>query len=302
VVSEPPPAAALAAALRAHFPGETGPVRLAPIGTGKHNASYWVEGLRGPDDRLVLRVAPPDGTGLLFYERRMMRHEPALHALIRARTDLPVAEVVANDFSRARLDRDYLLLAVLPGRPLSDLPRLGRRERADVLRRVGAALRRLHRLTAPEHLAVTAYGYLGAHRPLPPQPTWEGAFRAMWHRLLDDVVAAGCYDEAEARGLRDLYERHRACFDRPVAASLLHMDVWAQNILVEPAGGGAGGGLRLSGLVDFDRALWGDPEIEFAVLDYCGISEPPFWDGYGLARDVSPAADVRRRFYLLYEL
>jgi len=54
--------------------------------------------------------------------------------------------------------------------------------------------------------------------------------------------------------------------------------------------------------VDFDRALRGDVEIEFAVLDYCGISEPSFWEGYGARRDNSPAAMIRRQFYLLYEV
>ena len=51
-----------------------------------------------------------------------------------------------------------------------------------------------------------------------------------------------------------------------------------------------------------DRALWGDPEIEFSVLDYCGISEPAFWEGYGQVRDISFPAQIRARFYLLYEL
>lgn len=46
----------------------------------------------------------------------------------------------------------------------------------------------------------------------------------------------------------------------------------------------------------------GDPELEFAVLDYCGISEPPFWKGYGDERDGSPEAEIRRIFYLLYEV
>ena len=54
--------------------------------------------------------------------------------------------------------------------------------------------------------------------------------------------------------------------------------------------------------MDFDRALWGDVEIEFAVLDYCGISEPSFWGGYGHLRDESPSAILRRQFYLLYEV
>ena len=78
-------------------------VWLQPIGTGKHNASYWVH---ADGCRYVLRVAPPDDAGLLFYERRMMRQEPALHALIRARTRVPVAEVVAHDFTRTQLDRE----------------------------------------------------------------------------------------------------------------------------------------------------------------------------------------------------
>ena len=81
----------------------------------------------------------------------------------------------------------------------------------------------------------------------------------------------------------------------PVPSSLLHMDVWHQNILVDERG-------NVTGIVDWDRALWGDPEIEFAVLDYCGISEPDFWEGYGRERDLSPAARVRQVFYLLYEL
>ena len=59
---------------------------------------------------------------------------------------------------------------------------------------------------------------------------------------------------------------------------------------------------NVTGLVDFDRALWGDVEIEFAVLDYCGISEPPFWEGYGTPRDTSEPARIRQVFYLLYEL
>ncbi|MCD6290588.1 MAG: phosphotransferase, partial [Anaerolineae bacterium] len=144
-------------------------------------------------------------------------------------------------------------------------------------------------------LGVEAYGYLGAHRPMDPQPTWAAAFRVMWNKLLDDVVACGSYTAAEAQVLRDALERHMAHFDRPVAASLLHMDIWSQNILVDEMG-------DVTGLVDFDRALWGDVEIEFAVLDYCGISEPSFWEGYGSQRDESPSARIRQRFYLLYEL
>jgi fructosamine-3-kinase len=147
----------------------------------------------------------------------------------------------------------------------------------------------MHALTARQ------YGYLGAHRPMDPQPTWWQAFRAMWNALLDDTVVAGGYSAQEAEGMRTLLDAYASEFARPAPAALLHMDVWSQNILVDEEG-------TVTGLVDLDRALWGDPEIEFAVLDYCGISEPAFWEGYGQERDRSPAAQIRQRFYLLYEV
>jgi aminoglycoside phosphotransferase (APT) family kinase protein len=262
-------------------------LRLRRCPTGKFNTTYFVDGGPAP---LVLRVAPPDDRArLLFYEHRMMRQEPALHDLLRSKTRVPVPRVVAHDFSRRRLDVDYLLMERLPGKPLSEAGGLDSRALGRVLAEVGACLRQAHALTA------NSYGYLGEHRPMDPQPDWPSAFRVMWHKLLDDIRDCGGYSAEEADSLRRLLDRHAKAFERPVPASLLHMDVWAQNILVGQRGG-------MTGLLDWDRALWGDPEIEFAVLDYCGISEPAFWEGYGSPRDTSPEADVRRTFYLLYEL
>jgi aminoglycoside phosphotransferase (APT) family kinase protein len=260
-----------------------------PIPTGKHNTSYLVH---GAGTELVLRISPPDDAGFLFYERRMMAQEPALHALLRAETQVPVAEILAYDDSRNLLDRDYLLMRRLPGRSLAEA-NLTRQQVDGVLEQVGGYLAQMHALVADR------YGYLGAHRPMTPQPTWAEAFVVMWNKLLDDVVACGGYSPEEADAFRRLLVTYLPHFDRPVPASLLHMDIWSQNILVDDEG-------RVTGVVDLDRALWGDPEIEFAVLDYCGISEPAFWRGYsrrcGRDRDTSLSAQIRARFYLLYEV
>jgi aminoglycoside phosphotransferase (APT) family kinase protein len=269
----------------AHLPVDADRVRLEPIRTGKHNRSYICHTDQGD---AVLRIAPPQ-VGMIFYERDMMAQEPALHALLRAETTVPVAEIYAYDDSRALIDRSYMLMERLPGCALSDMSPVPPPFYARVLAQVGQALRQMHALTAD------TYGYIGEHHPMAPQPTWWSAFRFMWNALLDDVLRAGGYTAQEANVLRDLLDAYRTCFDRPVQASLLHMDVWSQNILVDQAG-------TVTGLVDLDRALWGDPEIEYAVLDYCGISEPAFWRGYGAARDGSGEAQTRQRFYLLYEV
>ena len=275
----------LARLVAAHLPVKPERLVFEPIRTGKHNTSYYID---YGHEEWVLRISPPDEAGFLFYEKRMMAQEPKLHALLRAETTVPVAEILAYDDSRNLLDRDYLLMERLPGQPLTEV-RLTAELMDWVLEQVGVYLAQMHSLVAD------GYGYLGAHHPMEPQPTWREAFAIMWNKLLDDVVACGGYTPDEANGLRQLLESYRTHFDRMVPASLLHMDVWSQNILVDGAG-------RVTGLVDLDRALWGDPEIEFAVLDYCGISEPAFWRGYGDARDRSVPAQIRARFYLLYEV
>jgi aminoglycoside phosphotransferase (APT) family kinase protein len=284
-MAEPFPPDLLVQMVTTHLPADPSQLTFEPIRTGKHNTSYYVG---GASDELVLRISPSDDADFLFYERRMMAQEPQLHTLLSAETSVPVAEVLAYDDSRTLLERDYLVMTRLPGRPLTEV-RLTEEQMEGVLEQVGAYLAQMHALVADR------YGYLGAHQPMQPQPTWVQAFGVMWNKLLDDVLACGGYTPDEANAFRHLLDLYQPHFDRPVPASLLHMDVWSQNILVNDAG-------RVTGLVDLDRALWGDPEIEFAVLDYCGISEPAFWRGYGRPRDTSFSGQVRARFYLLYEI
>lgn len=269
-----------------HLRADPDGLRLEPCATGKFNTTYFVEGARRP---LVLRVAPPDDPEkLLFYEYHMMHQEPGLHALVRARTRVPCAGIVAFDTSHRRLDRDFLIMDRLPGEPAAG--HLGRssEEFARMLRQLGAYLRQVHQVTG------ATYGYAGEHQPMAPQADWFSAFRIMWNKLLDDIERCGGYRPQEATLMRRLLDHHASYFRERGPASLLHMDVWAQNVLVDEAG-------NVTGLIDWDRALYGDPELEFAVLDYCGMAEPAFWEGYG-KRKKTPESEVRRNFYLLYEL
>ena len=275
----------LAGLLLEHVDADRADLRFERIPTGHFNTSYFVEGAARP---MVLRISPPDDAGFVFYERRMMAQEPGIHSLVRARTCAPVAEIIEFDDSRKLLDRDYLIMERLPGVPLTLFPHT-QRQFDHVLRQIGRYLREIHDITA------TSYGYLGEHRCMEPQDDWGSAFRLMWRMLSEDVARAGYYDSDELSFVLGLLERHLHHFDRPVTSRLLHMDIWSQNILV-------GSDASVTGIIDFDRALWGDPEIEYAVLDYCGISEPAFWQGYGAERDTSPAARVRQQFYLLYEV
>lgn len=267
-----------------HLP-QTDPnqIEVTPIATGKFNRSFFIA---TENQAWVLRIAPPRDAIFCFYEKEMMRQEPAIHALLQKNTSVPVANIIAFDDSLELINRDYMLMERLPGVPFTEAPSIDQNQ---VLFQVGQHLSQTHAQTA------STYGYIGAHTPMPPQSNWCDAFVIMWHKLIDDIVSVGHYNLEESVFFRKLLEQYLHLFDRPVTSCLLHMDVWHQNILVDESG-------IVTGLIDWDRALWGDIEIEFAVLDYCGMSEPAFWEGYGQARDQSPEARVRQIFYLLYEL
>ncbi|HQH52725.1 MAG TPA: aminoglycoside phosphotransferase family protein [Candidatus Hydrogenedentes bacterium] len=266
-----------------HLDVEADAISLAPIPTGIFNDSYYI---LANGQEYVLRVAPPRNAVFCFYEREMMRQEPYIHRLLLENTTVPVARIYAFDDSHDIIPRDFLIMQRLPGIAMTELVHV---DEDAVLRQVGEALAETHAQKRE------AYGYVGEHHPMEPQSSWVDAFLIMWRKLVDDVVSVGYYDDEERALMLRTLDKYMKLFDRPVGPSLLHMDVWAQNILVE-------GGNRLTGVLDWDRALWGDPEIEFAVLDYCGISKPAFWEGYGSPRDDSAEARVRNFFYLLYEM
>ena len=272
----------IAGLLVAHLGSRARGVRIERVRTGKFNSTFFA---RNRNIDVVVRIAPPDDAGFLFYERNMMAQEPEVHRLVAKQTDIPVARILAFDDSRRLIDRDYLIMERLPGVPLTEA--VG--DVNAVFNQVGTMLAQLHRITTER------YGYLGAHHPMEAQDTWVDAFEVMWGKLIDDIVSAGFYDDEEADWARQALSRYRSCFEREVPSGLLHMDIWHQNILVDRD-------MRVTGIVDWDRALWGDVEIEFAVLDYCGVSVPAFWRGYGQQRDDSPEARIRNVFYLLYEI
>lgn len=283
----------LAAFLAEEFDVDSEGIELAPSPTGKFNET-WFADLPEIHRRMVVRIAPPpDRERMIFYEHRMMLQEPRIHGRVLSRTSCPIPEVLAFAESEPRLDgRDVIVMERIEGEPIG-------RASESVMEELGARLREVHdAVRAPPE----RYGYLGEHRPMTAQEDWASAFRVMWHSLLDDIYRCEGHTAAEDERYRERLDREIERFRHfAEPASLLHMDVWAENILVDREG-------RLAGLIDWDRACWGDPEIEFAVLDYCGVSTPGFWRGYApetRGRDPragDPDAAVRRIFYLLYEV
>ena len=244
---------------------------VSPVGAGHYNDSYYVDSDRG---RFVLRIAPSDETPKLFYEIGMMKSEVAVHRRVREQTDAPVPEIVHHDFSRRLIDRDFLIMEHLEGRS-------GPFDEAEL----GRYVRQIHAIESDE------YGY--PDRAAPRGKSWPALFQLYVRLILDDCLSCGVLDRAEHGQFLAVYDRHAgAIADTP--PSLLHLDLWTQNILTIDG--------RITAILDFDRGLYGDPELEFAVLDTYGYSTPAFFEGYGKPRPADAKAQVRQRLYIAYEL
>ncbi|MFD9127599.1 hypothetical protein [Kitasatospora sp. NPDC059571] len=128
-------------------------------------------------------------------------------------------------------------------------------------RRLGELAARIATVTGP------AFGY--------PQPgpglsaaDWPTAFTGMLHAVLADADRFGVDLPAPAPLPAGLPPRHAAALAEVRRPALVHFDAWEGNIVLAggPHGAGGGpdapGGWRIAGLIDGERAFFGDPLAE----------------------------------------
>lgn len=229
--------------------------------------------------RVVVKTAPVGTDQLLTYEHDLLRAEAMVYGLASEVPVLLMPRVLLTDFSRTLLPSDVLVVSHLPGVPMVDSGLADDDPRT--MRDLGAVMAALHQLTGE------AFGY-----PSAPAPTWRVAFERMVDDLLADAERWSVDVPAEA--VRAAVARHAdllTSVDRP---ALVHTDLWAGNLFVLPETG------ELVGVIDPERALWGDPLLELVGLHQMRRDPPPpaLLEGYGPGLDVtSPSARTRLELY-----
>ncbi|MGC4866433.1 phosphotransferase family protein [Micromonospora sp. DT53] len=219
-----------------------------PLAGGGYATVWWA--LLDDDRRVVLKLAPPAGTPLLRYERGLCAAEERYFRLVAERApQVPVPPVLWRGADPAY--GEWLVTAMLPGRPLSDLAEGGVAVDDCAARHdLGVALAAVHRVTGER------FGYDGDRAG---GPTWRAAFTAMLDALLADAADWDVRLPVTADRLRALVGRHADVLDEVRRPALLHFDCWDGNLLAAPDRDGR---LRLCGLVDGERFLYGDPLLD----------------------------------------
>ena len=257
---------------------------------GSYNAAYLVTFEGGAARDLVLKVAPDPRLPLLTHEVDLMRTEVDFYQRA-AQAGVPVPEVVHADFSRTLLETDYVFLSRVPGEPLHKVKEsLTEAELAGLRSELAGITARLHTVTGP------AYGY-----PLRGSRSWQDGWRAAFGAMVDDILAdatrLGSDLPATPERIGALMHRHDAALDAVDRPALVHFDLWDGNVFVERV---PDRGWRVSGLIDGERAFFGDPVAELVSMAlFRDIADAPeILAGYPL--DLTEDVRLRLTLYTVY--
>ncbi|GAB7038328.1 MULTISPECIES: phosphotransferase family protein [Catenuloplanes] len=224
--------------------------------------------------RLVLKVAPPAEAPVMRYEHGLLAAEALYYE--RAAGRAPVPEVV-------HAEPDLLVMTELPGGTVAEhLRHYSPAARARLRHELGGHLARLHTITG-----AGGFGY-----PADPlRAGWPEAFDGMVGALLADAAEYGVALPMPAERIRRLIDR--AGLDEVTTPVLVHFDLWDGNILMSRG--------RVTGLIDAERAFWGDPVADLPSLSLFGEIDEDFLAGYREAGGTFGAAEARRlRAYRAY--
>ncbi len=252
--------AEIEALARAAFGARATILEVSPAREGWYNAGYALSlGGAGPE-RCFLKVAPPDDIPVLTYERQLMRAEAfVLQALAKAEV-ASVPTTLAADFDRRIVERDCLFLSFIEGE-LFSLARAGMDEadririRGDIGRVCGAANR----------IVGAVFGYPAQPKLL--APSWRDAFEAMIAHLLADARRyAAPLEPPRLDAIAAAFADASAALLDEVRPQLVHFDLWDGNVLVRRGATG----WEMSGVIDWERAFFGDPLADVVNLAMTG--------------------------------
>jgi hygromycin-B 7''-O-kinase len=217
----------------------------------------------------------------LFPATEVHHFETEVEVLRRVDGALPIRTptVVATG---AKDDWQYVLMTRLTGRSLADAwPQLGGGDKTRLMHEVGCALARLHSLEVDglQRLAVDWSRFLMTQRKSCRERQSSHGLGSPWLDRLDRFLADWCPVDDGRR-------------------ALLHTEVMKEHLLVEQRNGR----WWLSGLIDFEPAMIGAPEYEFAAIGiYLTGREPGLLanvlHGYG---DIGLSAERLLAYLLLH--
>jgi fructosamine-3-kinase len=260
-------------------------VSVRELTDGFFNTAYHIALDREPFNT-VLKIGPADNAEIMAYERDIMRVEVEVTRLIAADSKIPAPKIHADDFGRRLIDHDYYFMEYFTGRPWNTMRKtLSPEQNASIETQLGRITARINTFTN---------SYFGLYAGPERFDNWPDAFTWMCDLLFADAKEYDVNVPITESDFRGLLWQHKDAFAEVTQPQLVHWDLWEGNVFVTLDGTDA----VISGIIDFERAFWGDPLSENFFGK--GPSAASFIKGYGRNVLTSRAEKVRRIFYNLH--
>ena len=225
------------------FPGK----RIASVKElieGMCNVTYDIAFEDGSET--ILKIASKDRRGNTSNEVNLMLAETTAMKIVAEKCSFKVAEIQYCDTSNTICDGNYFFMEKLPGdNYFSIREKMSEEEIAAVDKETGKIARELSEIRNPK------FGFLGEDK------RYDSLFefvRYMLGNLISDAKKKDIdilYDEGT---FMERLERDKNAFEEVREASLVHWDMWEGNIFVKDG--------HISGIIDWERALWGEPFMD----------------------------------------
>jgi aminoglycoside phosphotransferase (APT) family kinase protein len=247
---------------------------------GLFNTTYHIR-TEADHSGLVLRIAPVNQHLLFDFEKSMMSSEPLFFQML-AEQKIPTSEVVYYDSSFSVVDREYILFRYIPSLPMND-PAVPPEVMPALNRQVGQILACMHDIQGDQ------FGWKRPGGASELFDRWGAFLKRFASEIAERSANYGVFNDTELHHFTHVFEDPIA-FDPIRQACMVHTDLWEGNVLVNEEQGE----WRVAAIIDVDRAVFGDPDMEFNSA--WAMSED-LLVGYGRRLDSSPESIFRRQAY-----
>ena len=224
--------------------------QISKLQGGAIGAIYEI-GLLDGAPSLMLKVYPES----LHWK---MQKEANVCALLSGRLGVPVPRVLLADDTKSIIGLNFVLMNKLDGAVLRTLePALPETELFSAYSQMGQVLRQIHRI------AMQSFGYIGPNGVWAAHASNRAYMSSQFETKLAEFAERGG-DSALGDRLRAVVIERTYLLDACATAHLCHYDFHSGNILAESKDGS----LRVSGVLDFESAIAGDPLMDIAKALY----------------------------------
>ncbi|HEX5839520.1 MAG TPA: aminoglycoside phosphotransferase family protein [Anaerolineales bacterium] len=248
---------------------------IQALGGGTLNTVYLITS--ADHQKIVLRVAPRQTAGTYWEEAFLMRREHAMQPYF-----APIAawmpKTLLIDFTHQIIERDYMFQSFIEGERWDNVMKeLTDEENFRLWGQFGNILRQIHTVQGE------AFGL-----PLPALlfTTWSQFVIERLERTLR-TAQEDRLDIPHLASLLEFVRSHPQPLDEIRIPRLLHGDLWLFNILISRGEKGP----SIAGILDADRAWWGDPMADWTMFILAHTDQEEghsrFWQAYGPPEDPS---------------